>query len=268
MLKVGLVGCGAIGFQLARIFRKKYSKSAELAYLSDQSIDRAQSLKKKLRLNSVHIVSISELVRKSNFIIEAASQQAVTELVPIALRLKKHVMVMSVGGLLRLPKISQKSKGYISVPSGAIAGIDALLAAKMSGIKYASITTRKPADSLKDAPFFKLSKTKIDLSKIKKPTVIFRGNAFRAAQYFPQNINVAATLSLAGIGPKRTQVTIVASPTYKRNIHEIEVVGNFGRFHTITENLPSKENPKTSALAFYSAMACLDKMFSPLKVGT
>ena len=266
MLKIGIVGCGAIGSELARAIERRFKTSAKLAYLCDSNPQAIQQLKKKLKL-SAQAVSISELVRKSDFVIEAASQKAALEIVPLAIRLKKRIMVMSVGGLLKMNRtLSQVGQGLLYVPSGAVSGIDGLLASRYGKIKRVTLTTRKPLASLKDAPFFK--KSKWSKKEIKKPTVIFEGSAASAIEQFPQNINVAATLSLAGIGAKRTRVRIVTSPTYTCNSHQIELEGSFGRIRTLTENVPSKANPKTSALAIYSAIACLEKIFSPFKIGT
>ena len=266
MLKVGMVGCGAIATELARAIRRRFSRIAKVAYLYDQDPKASKRLAKKLNF-SPKILSLLDLIRRSDFIIEAASQKAVVEIVPIALKLKKKVMVMSVGGLLKLaPKTYMNSKGLLYVPSGAICGIDGLLAARQGGIKRVTITTRKSLKSLQGAPFFE--KYKFDLKKIRKPTLLFEGNAALATRLFPRNVNVAATFSLAGIGPRRTKVRIVASPTYTRNTHEIEGDGSFGRLRTVTENIPSKTNPKTSALAFYSAIACMEKIFSSFKIGT
>ncbi len=266
MLKIGLVGCGAIGSELARAVQARFSKVGRIVYLSDQNQKAARFLAKRFKL-SYQILSIPELIRKSDFVIEAASQNAVREIVPLALKLKKQVMILSVGGLLKIPpKIYQQSKGLLYVPSGAIGGMDALLAARIGKIKRVTITTRKPLRSLKDSAFFKKNQRKYN--QIRKPTVIFEGNAQTATRLFPQNVNVAATVSLAGIGPYRTKVKMIASPNYTRNTHEIEFEGSFGRIRTVTENIPSKANPKTSALAFYSAIACFEKIFSSLKLGT
>ncbi len=266
MLKIGIIGCGAIGSELARAVSTRFKDKAKLAYFSDIDPKHAQILKKKLKISS-RIVPLSELVQKSDFIIEAASQKAALQAVPLAIRMNKKILVMSVGALLQIPKLIQNNKkGILYIPSGAIAGLDALLAAKQEKITRVSITTRKPLSSLKSAPFFQNSKWA--RKKITKPTVIFKGNAIQATKAFPQNINVAAALSLAGIGPKKTRVQIVASPTYTRNTHEVEFVGSFGRVKTIAENVPSRRNPKTSALAIASAIACLEKILSPIKIGT
>ncbi|MBI4388002.1 MAG: DUF108 domain-containing protein [Candidatus Omnitrophica bacterium] len=266
MLKVGIIGCGAIGSELARLIHKKFSHLARIAYLCDHNPNRAKALKKKFRRGCA-LMSIDALIRKSDFVIEAASQEAAIQAVPLALRLKKRMMVLSVGGLLRIPQaLLQKTKGLLYIPSGAIGGVDALLAARESRIRHVTLTTYKPLKSLEGAPFFK--KRGLHVKKIRKPTVIFNGTAQSAIRLFPQNINVAATLSLAGIGPKRTRVRIVASPRLTRNVHEVSLEGDFGRIRAVTENVPSKTNPKTSALAVHAAVACFEKIFASVKIGT
>ena len=81
-------------------------------------------------------------------------------------------------------------------------------------------------------------------------------------------MNVSAVLSLAGVGPARTRVRIVTSPEYTKNTHEVEIVGDCGKIMTRTDNVPSKANPKTSALAIYSAIATLEGITKSVRIGT
>ncbi|MCM8781346.1 MAG: DUF108 domain-containing protein [Candidatus Omnitrophica bacterium] len=87
-------------------------------------------------------------------------------------------------------------------------------------------------------------------------------------RFFPQNINVAATLSLAGIGSKNTIVRIIASPQTTRNIHQIEIESEAGRIVTRTENTVHPDNPKTSYLAVLSAVATLRDILESIRIGT
>jgi len=266
MLKVGLVGCGAIGTEIARAFQTKFRHTARLAYICDRNQDAVRRFQKKFK-HRYSPLSIPELIQKSDLIVEAASQHAVRQVVPLALKSGKRVLVLSVGGLLHLPQVFKSNfKGLLYVPSGAVGGIDALLAARQGKIKRVFITTKKPLKSLKGAPFWQ-HKAWLN-KKITKPVTIFQGTALEAIHLFPQNINVAATLSLAGIGPEKTKVRIMTSPDYKRNIHEITIEGDFGRIQAVSENVPSKQNPKTSFLAILSAISCLEKIFSNIKIGT
>lgn len=177
---------------------------------------------------------------------------------------------MSVGGLLAsfssLDRILKRTKGTLYIPSGALAGIDAVLASRQGKIRSATLITRKPPAGLHGAPFFKTSKIKLEL--VRKETLIFQGNVIDAVKAFPKNVNVSALLALASIGPRKTKVKLYTSPEYTKNSHEVIVEGDCGVVHTRTDNVPSKENPKTSALAIRSAEALLAKIFSRFKVGT
>ncbi|PIQ85716.1 MAG: aspartate dehydrogenase [Candidatus Omnitrophica bacterium CG11_big_fil_rev_8_21_14_0_20_45_26] len=266
MIRIGLVGCGTIGRALTHAITKKYHRIAKIAFLCDRHHEAAERLKRDLRLRA-DILPLSSLIRKSDFIVEAASQQAVLEMLPILTQQKKNAMILSVGALLRVPpRLLKKAKGLLYIPSGAVSGIDGILAAKTSAIRHVSIRTYKPLKGIQSAPYFKHKQAW--LKRIQKPTVVFRGTAKQAIKHFPQNVNVAATLSLAGIGSERTKVTIITSPAFRRNSHEVLIEGDFGMIQTRTDNVPSKLNPKTSALAFHSAIACFDKMISSIKIGT
>ncbi len=269
MTQIGILGCGTIGSALAKAVVHKFPAKARLKYVSDRHPEQISKLRKQLKSVKLEVVSLEELVRKSDLIIEAASVKASERLVPLVLAAGKKALILSVGGLLNIPKLPEllrKTRGCLYIPSGAVAGIDAVLASQSGGIKSVQITTRKPLKSLKSAPFFIKKGFRAD--KIKKPTLIFQGPAQKAIQNFPENVNVAATLSLAGIGPRKTRVRIFTSPTYEYNSHEIEIKSGYGQMVTQVINLPSKENPKTSALAIGSAIAALEKIFSSIKIGT
>jgi len=261
LVRVGLVGCGAIGTYIAKLLKTKFKTKVQLAYVNDLDIAKARKLG--------NMAPLKTLIQKSDFIIEAAHSRVVKELISQALKQNKSVLIMSVGGLLdvaNLKNLLARSQGMIYVPSGAIAGIDALSAARQDGIQEVTLTTRKPLRGLEGAPILK--EKGINLDEIKKETVLFEGSAREAVKAFPQNVNVAALLSLATLGPRRVRVKVMTSPEFKKNSHEIVAEGKFGKIRTLVENEPSKSNPKTSALAQYSVAATLEKIFSKLKIGT
>jgi len=269
MIQIGIIGCGTIGSALARAIQKRFSKFARLAYVSDINPNQIQKLRKKIKSPRFQAVSLSELIKKSDFVIESASVNASCKVIPKVLKAGKDILTLSVGGILKIKNLEHlltKSRGHIYIPSGGVAGIDAVLAAKTGQIHSVRITTRKPLRSLQSAPYF--SKKGFRPERIKKPTLIFKGNAYDAIRNFPENVNVAVTLSLAGIGSRKTHVRIFTSPTYHYNMHEIEIKGSFGRILSQVTNLPSRENPKTSALAIGSAIATLEKIFKKIKIGT
>lgn len=267
-LKVGIIGCGAIGSYIAQSCQKDLSGKIELAAVCDIVASKAEGLIEKLE-KEVSILDIDELIKKSDLVMEAASKDTAPLVAEKALSAGKSIMVMSVGGLLGredLFRLAEKKNANIYTPSGALCGLDALKGAAVAGIKNVTLTTKKPPKGLENAPF--VVKNDIDLKKIDKETVIFEGNANEAVEGFPKNVNVAALLSLAGVGAGKTKVRIVVSPSIDRNIHEVDVLGDFGRFSARTENVPFPENPKTSFLAALSAVAGLKSIVDNIKIGT
>jgi len=233
------------------------NKKIELIGLCDIDEKKAKALKNRLNI-SAPALKLKQLIQKSELVVEAASGKASLVVAKKAISAKTNVMAMSVGGLLNHPGLFQMAerKGCrIYLPSGAICGLDGVKAARIGRIESATLTTRKPPKGL-------------GLKSLKKDKVIFKGTAMKAVKLFPKNINVSAALSLAGIGPKKTRVKIIASPKIKRNIHEIELIGDFGRIYTKCENVPSRQNPKTSMLAALSAIATLRGIVESVKIGT
>lgn len=267
MLKISIVGCGAIGSALAEAIENKFKGKAELIALCDIDKEKAKSLAAKLKAEP-QILAIDELISTSDLIIEAASREIVPELVKKCLLNNKSIMVISIGGLIDqegLFELAEKSNGRIYLPSGALCGLDAVKAAHEATIDKVELITRKPPQGLKGAPYFK--DKNIDLDHIDKETVVFSGSAKEAIKGFPKNINISALLSLAGIGPEKTIVKIITSPEYKRNSHQIIVEGEFGRLEAKTDNIPSPQNPKTSYLAVLSCISRLREILSHVKIG-
>lgn len=265
MIKVGLIGAGAIGSYIARCIPDIPPFS--LSYICDINREKAEKIRDFYKTKP-EIVEINELIKRAEFIIEAASVKVVKEVLPLVIKEKKDIMVMSVGGLLQEEELlieAEKVGIKIYIPSGAIAGIDGLKAARLGNIKNVLLKTRKPPYSLKDAPY--VLENKIDINTDEERT-IFRGTAADAIKGFPANINVSAVLSLAGIGPQKTFVEIIQDPHIDKNIHEVLIEGDFGSLTIKCENTPLAENPKTSYLACLSAIALLKLIAGGIKIGT
>ena len=180
----------------------------------------------------------------------------------------KSVMVLSAGALLPRPDLIALAKehgGQIIVPTGALLGLDAVTAASEGQIRSVRMITRKPPNGLDGAPY--LCEQKISVHNLREPLCVFRGSAREAAAGFPANVNVAAALSLAGIGPDHTEVEIWADPGVERNCHSIEVEADSAKFSLTIENIPS-ENPRTGRITALSVLAALRKLHAPLRVGT
>ncbi|MFC1667603.1 aspartate dehydrogenase [Candidatus Omnitrophota bacterium] len=258
MKKIGIIGCGTIGTGIAEFIQKRLKKKVRISALCDVDSKKADILSKRIKPRPV-IAGIEDLIKKSDLIIEAAAVNISGSIAEKAVSARKDVLIMSTGGILKKGILLKKARSRgcnIYIPSGAICGLDGLSSAIIGKIKKVSLTTRKPPKGLKGASYLKGK----DISKIDKETLVYSGNAEEAIKHFPKNINVAATLSLSGIGPKRTKVRIMTSPKYKKNIHEVQIEGEFGRIFTRTENVPSKKNPKTSQLAIFSALSKLKEV--------
>jgi aspartate dehydrogenase len=268
MLKVGVVGVGTIGGEICRAIDGGLVR-ASLVGVSDVDFARAEGLARSLN-RPLPILPLTDLIEASELVVEAASKAAAPVIIRSALERSRDVLVMSVGGLLGsaadLLDLATRQGRKLYVPSGAIAGLDAIKGAMVGRISKVMLTTRKPPQGLEGAPY--VVEKGIDLKALKEPTIIFSGSAREAVPAFPANINVAAALSLAGIGADKTEVRIVADPTCDKNIHEIEAEGKFGKLFARMENVPSPHNPKTSYMAALSAIALLRRITASLVVGT
>jgi len=269
MVRIGIIGCGTIGSRIAEHIDGKLKGRASLVALSDINEQNASRLAGSLDAKPA-VTDVDALIKTSDLVIEAASASYSGEVARKALSSGKDVMIMSTGGLLKdykgLFALAEEKKANIYLPSGALCGLDGLKGAGSAGISKVTLTTTKPPEGFKGAPY--VVKNNIDLGKIDREMVLFEGDAYGAMEGFPANINVAATLSLCGIGPAKTKVRIVASPAAKRNIHEVEAEGDFGKLSTRTENVPSPGNPKTSYMAILSAIATLEGIMGKVKIGT
>lgn len=258
--RIGIIGCGAMGSEISEYISKNFRDRSKIVAICDIDPKRAKELCARIKPEPM-ITTIDELISESDLIIEAASGEVSGLIAEKADSLKKDSLIMSTGGLLKKKQLIEKinsGHSYIHISSGAICGLDGLRSAMIGEVKSVTLTTRKPLKGLAGSPYLK--EKNIDIEKIDKEILLYSGTAEDAIRYFPQNINVAVTLSIYGLGADRTSVKIFTSPEYTKNIHEIEVEGEFGRFWTKTENVPSKANPKTSKLAIFSAISELKEI--------
>ncbi|HLE48065.1 MAG TPA: aspartate dehydrogenase [Candidatus Thermoplasmatota archaeon] len=254
-MRLGIVGCGAIGTELAK-FAADQPEITEIL-LFDQIADRATHLARQTK-GAKAAASGEALVKASDLVIECASQDAARVYLPLAVGAGKSVMCLSVGAFVddkfrqKLTETARQKGVKIFLPSGAICGIDGLKAAALARVRSVTLVTTKPPEALG--------------IKTDRWTIVFDGTARDAVKKFPQNVNVAAALSLAGIGFEATRVQVVADPLATRNNHKVIFEGDFGRVRLEVDNLPSPSNPKTSYMASLSAMATLRRILDPIQL--
>ena len=268
-IKVGILGCGAFGSRIARSIKTECADRAVVNALFDINPAKAEALQKHLPQKNIVRKTYSEFLNACDLVVEAVNAPDTQQLVKQAILAKKDVLLMSVGKFINgesIFKLAQKHGVRLLIPSGAIAGIDAIKAAALGKITHVTLTTRKPVYGFVDNAY--VQARRINLSQIKKETILFDGNVKEAVECFPQNINVAATIALACGSKDKLRIRISTSPEFKVNSHEIEVVGEFGRLVTKTENVVCPDNPKTSYLAVLSAVQTLKQYFAGVKLGT
>jgi len=267
-INIGIIGCGNIGSALARACSREFPEYISGINLWDTDKDKPDALAKELEIAETS-ESEEALITSSDLIVEAVSPEVAGRLAERAVRDKKDILIVSIGGLLGREDLLERAdiEGIrLMLPSGAIAGIDAIKAAKQAGIDSVTLTTRKPPASLKGAEY--LIRNGIDIDEIDRETVIFEGSACEAIKVFPKNINVSVLLSIAGIGPENTKVKIITSPDFTGNSHEVVVKGRSGTITARTDNVPSPENPKTSYLAILSVVAAVKDYFKTVRIGS
>lgn len=241
--------------------------SVELVAVAARHLDKAARFVTNLA-HPVKVLPVEALEPEADLVIECAPAAVLGDIIGPFLRAKKQALVLSVGALLSrsdLIDLAHQTGGSILVPTGALIGLDAMLAAAEGTITSVRMVTRKPPGGLVGAPH--LVENNISIEGLTEPKRVFTGTAREAAKGFPANLNVAVALALAGVGPDKTVLEIWADPTVTRNTHTISVDSDSARFTMTIENIPS-ENPKTGRIVAQSVIALLRKMSATLKVGT
>ena len=243
--KIALIGFGAIGRIVA--------SEVEIAALLVRS-ERREAVHRALP--GVDVVNSVEGLAgvAPDLVVECAGQQAVRDYGEAVLAGGMDLTVISTGAfadpslLDRLCEVARRTGRQIHLPSGATAGLDALLALREGGLDWVRYTSSKPPHAWSGTP----ADSAFRLEALAEPTVIYSGPAHEAAQLYPKNANLAVTIALAGLGLERTQVQLVADPGLTGNVGRIEASGRLGRLTVEMAGRASPDNPKTSLLTAYS----------------
>ncbi len=266
-LSVAIGGLGAIGFPVARRLAQGMP-GFRLAAVAARDAGRAETRLAAARI-SVPVVPLAELAEHADIVVECLPAAQFRAIAEPAIGGGRILVPLSAGALLEhidLVERARESGARIVVPTGALLGLDAVRAAAEGEIQSVTMTTRKPPRGLAGAPY--LAQRGISLERLTAPLKVFEGSARDGARGFPDNVNVAAALALAGVGPERTRLAIWADPTLERNTHRIEVEADSARFSLAIENIPSLENPRTGRITALSVIACLRGLAGPLRIGS
>jgi aspartate dehydrogenase len=267
MLTVGIAGLGAIGLRLARALDAGV-EGLRLVAVSSRDAAKARAAVAGFAAPPV-VAGLADLAGLADVVVEAAPAGVFEAIVAPAVEAGRIAVVSSAGALLprmHLVERARETGARIIVPTGALLGLDAVRAAAEGKVQSVTLVTRKPPRGLAGAPY--LEQHGIDVTTITTPTKVFDGTAREGAKGFPANVNVAAALALAGIGPDRTRLEIWADPTVARNTHTVRVEADTARLTMTIENVPSEENPRTGRITPLSLLACLRGLTATLKVGS
>ncbi|HEY2755322.1 MAG TPA: aspartate dehydrogenase [Pseudolabrys sp.] len=266
-LRVGLAGLGAVGLEVARRLIDGAVPGLVLAAVAVRDADKARRALPQLG-DMVALRTPAALAEDCDIVVECLPPALFREIAEDAIDKGRIFVPLSVAQLLENPDLVERAKktgARIVVPTGALLGLDAVRAAAEGTIHSVTMVTRKPPAGLEGALY--LRERNMSVAGLKEPLKVFDGTAREGARGFPTNVNVAAALSLAGVGPDKTKLQIWADPTVTRNTHTITVDADAMRFTMTIENVPS-ENPRTGKSVAPSTIAALRGLVSELKVGS
>lgn len=248
--RLAIIGYGAITEEIVRVLQERdllgtlagvLVRPGRLAEASGKAAGRFAVVS---RLDEL-------LARSPSIVAECAGHGAMRDYGAAVLDSKMPLLCSSVGVLADQDFAEQLLKTHgvdrLLIPSGAIAGIDGLLAARTAGLQQASYTSIKPPAAWIGTP----AEKKVG----PKRTVLFEGTAREAALAYPKNVNVGVTVALAGLGMDRTTVSLVSDPAASGPLGIIEASGDFGTFRFEILAYASPRNPKTSLLTAHSIVA-------------
>jgi aspartate dehydrogenase len=271
-VRIAIIGGGSIArLFLEHIRRGDLGRARVVAIVGRGEGSRGRQLARAFRVPFVTSLK-GLLAAKPDVVVEAAAHEAVREYGEPLLKKGIALIVLSAGALCddalrrKLERAAVKGGAALSVPSGGIGGLDAVKAACVAGVDEVTIAVTKPPAAWKNIPY--VEKLGVDLDHLREARVLFEGPAREGVPHFPANVNIAAVLSMAGIGFDRTRLKVVADPALRHNTHYIDVKGRTGKFSIKLENVPAPDNPKTAWLACYSALAALKAVRSPVRYGT
>lgn len=267
MKRVAIGGLGAIGLATAKALDAGIDGLELVAVSARDKVGAQRKLAGITR--QVDIVELPELAGLADIVVECVPAVHFRAIAEPSIEAGRLFVPLSVGQLLSHEDLVERAKltgARILPPTGALLGLDAVRAAAQGVIHDVRMITRKPPTGLVGAPY--LVEHDIDVLALREAKCIFEGTAREGARGFPANVNVAAALSLAGVGPDRTRLEIWADPAVDRNIHTIKVEADSARLEMRIENVPSEENPRTGKITGLSTIAALKGLVATLKAGS
>ena len=262
-LRLALIGWGAIGRTAASLL------NPDLVEIVAVGVRSATQDRPGVPGSAVLITDPTDLASaRADVVAEAAGRDSVGPWGRAALGASANYVVSSVSAfadpelLDELRSNAQSSSAQLHIQPGALAGVEALSAARYLGLNAVEHRIVKPPAAWSATP----AETLCDLESLRDPVTFFEATAAETASRFPKNANVAMTTALAGVGPERTTIKLVADPATTTNRHEIAAHGAFGTLEVAIANNPLPANPKTSAMAALSLVRTIENQIAPIVI--
>ena len=266
-MKVGIAGFGTIGKVVGRALDEGI-EGLELEAVCSRDREKVAANMADYA-NPADVVGPEELAERCDIVAECVPKSVFMDIAEPVLTAGKTLVTVSGAGILVHPEVIDMARdngGRLILATGALLGLDAVRAAAEGTIHEVRMITRKPPNALIGAPH--LVDNNISVEGLNEPKKVFEGTAREGAAGFPANVNVAAALGMAGVGPDETRLEIWADPSLDRNTHTIKVDADSARFTLTIENVQSEENPGTGKITALSVIACLRGLAAPFRVGT
>ncbi|MCC5987566.1 MAG: aspartate dehydrogenase [Pararhodobacter sp.] len=257
-----LIGLGAIGQAVARLLSER-SAAARIVAVGL----RRPGPRPGLPAGAQVITDPAELAAsRADLVVEAAGRESVAPWARAALAAGTDFAVSSTSAftdaalLDELTALARQTGARLLVPAGALGGVGALASAARMGLERVEHRIVKPPRAWAGTE----AEALCDLAALTVPAAFFTGTASEAALRFPQNANVALITALAGLGPERTMISLIADPGAVVNRHVITASGAFGALKLEIASSPLPENPKSSSMTALSLVRLIENRDSEL----
>jgi aspartate dehydrogenase len=270
MLKVGIAGFGTVGRAVATALSAGKIAGIELVGVGVRDLDKARAAAGALSLPALKFVPLAQLPAMCEVVVESAISASFPEIARTVLSAGKDLICVSAAGFLQIPEVAelaQRNKARVQIASGAMPGLDILRSAAEGTIRSVHLKTRVQTQSLASEPYVLAQGVDYRQAPPPEPIKVFDGTAHEAARHFPRHLNVAVSVSLAGIGFERTHIELWLDPTIGGAIHRLEIESEEVGLTLISRNVPSV-SAKTSRIVAPSILAALRARVATIRVGS
>jgi len=244
-MRIGLIGFGTIGKAVAKAVDNKQAGNVEISRILVRDTSKINLVIEERTREKVTADAAQFFSDDMEVVVEAAGHAALKQYGERALRSGRDLIAVSVGAfadeafLALIRSAAKETRQRLLVPSGALGGLDAISSAAVGSLDEVVLEVRKPVAAWIGTPA-----ESVALQATNEPICFYEGKARDAVTSFPQNVNVLAALSLAGIGFDKTVVKMFVDPSATHNSFFLSSHGEFGEVQLTLRNTPNPEIPR------------------------